>query len=59
MRMNLSLFLSVIDGGEMIRVTNYNNHGTMYEGKKVCCPFFDVDVINVWTNDGKIIIEVA
>lgn len=59
MKMNLSLLLTVIDGGETVRITDYNNHRVMFEGKKVMCPFFDVDVIGVWTNDGKIIIEVA
>ena len=59
MKISLSLFLSVIDGGEVVRITNYNNHSTMFEGKKIMCPFFDVDVIGVWTNNGKIIIEVA
>lgn len=59
MKMSLSMFLSVIDGGEMIRVTNYNNHCTMFEGKKFECPYFDVDVVGVWTTDKKIIIEVA
>jgi len=59
MKINLSMFLSVIDGGEVIRIADYNNHRTMFEGKKVMCPFFDVDVIGVWTNNGKIIIEVA
>ena len=59
MRINLSTFLSVIDGGENIRITNYNNKSAMYEGKKVECPFFDVDVVGVWTIDNKMIIEVA
>ena len=59
MRISLSMFLQVIDGGETIRVTDYNKKMTMYEGKKVDCPFFNVDVIGVWTLDGKMVIEVA
>lgn len=59
MRMNLSIFLSVIDGAEVIRIKDYNNGRTMFEGKKVMCPFFDVNVIGVWTSNGRIIIEVA
>ena len=59
MKMNLSMFLSVIDGGEVVRITNYNSRETMFEGKKDVCPFFDVDVIGVCTSDRKIIIEVA
>ena len=59
MKMTLSMFLSVIDGGEVVRITDYNNHRTMFEGKKVMCPTFDVDVIGVWTNNERIIIEVA
>ena len=53
------MFLSSIDGGEVVRITDYNNRRTMFEGKKAMCPFFNVDVIGVWTNSGKIIIEVA
>ena len=59
MRMNLSTFLSVIDGGEIVRITDCNSKRTKFEGKKVMCPFFDVDVIGVWTSNGRIIIEVA
>lgn len=57
--MSLSMFLSVIDGEEFVRVTDYNNRTTMYDGKKVNCPFFDVDVVGVWTLDRKMIIEVS
>ena len=60
--MNLSAFLSVIDGGEVVRIVNYNSRVILYEGKKVDCPFFDVAVVGVWslwTMGGKIIIEVA
>ena len=57
--MSLSMFLQVIDGGETIRVSNYNKGTTMYEGKKVDCPYFDVDVVSVWTLGGKMVIEVA
>ncbi len=59
MKMSLSMFLQVIDGGETIRVADYNKRMTMYEGKKVDCPFFNVDVISVWVLDGKMVIEVA
>ena len=59
MRISLSMFLSPIDGGEAVRITDYNNKRTLFEGKKVMCPPFDVDVIGVWTNNGRIIIEVA
>lgn len=59
MRISLSMFLSPIDGGEVVRITNYNDKRTLFEGKKVMCPSFDVDVIGVWTNNGRIIIEVA
>ena len=59
MNIHLSKFLSPIDGGEVVRITDYNNRRTLFEGKRVMCPFFDVDVISVWTNNGKIIIEVA
>ena len=59
MRMNLSTFLSPIDGGEIVRITDSNSKRTMFEGKRVMCPFFDVDVIGVWTNNGRIVIEVA
>ena len=59
MQISLSMFLSPIDGGEVVRITDYNNRRTLFEGKKVMCPSFDVDVVSVWTNNGKIIIEVA
>lgn len=59
MIMNLSMFLSVIDGGENIRVTSHNDRHAIYEGKKVDCPFIDAEVIVVWADrGGKIIIEV-
>jgi hypothetical protein len=53
------MFLSPIDGGEIVRITRYNDKRTMFEGKKVMCPFFDVEVVGVWTNNGRIIIEVV
>ena len=59
MKLHLSTFLSPIDGGEIIRIVNYADRRTMYEGKKVDCPYFSYDVMGVWTNDGKIIIEVV
>ena len=59
MKMNLSMFLSPIDSGEIVKITDYNSQRTMFEGKKFMCPFFDVDVIGVWTRNGRIIIEVA
>lgn len=59
MRLSLSMFLLPIDGEEIVRITNHNNKQTMFEGKKVMCPFFDVDVIGVWTNNGRIVIEVV
>lgn len=59
MRIHLSTFLSPIDGGEIVRITDSNSKRTMFEGKKTMCPFFDVDVIGVWTSNGRIIIEVA
>lgn len=59
MRMSLSMFLSPIDGGEIVRIAHSNSKRTMFEGKKFMCPFFDVDVVGVWTNNGKIVIEVA
>lgn len=59
MRMNLSMFLSPIDGGETIRICDRISRRAMFEGKKADCPFFDVDVIGVWTLDGKIVIEVC
>ena len=59
MRVNLAMFLSPIDGGEIVRITRYNDKRTMFEGKKVMCPFFDVEVVGVWTNNGRIIIEVV
>ena len=61
--MNLAQFLEVIDGGEVIRVSDYNDHRALYVGKKVDCPAIDARVISVWTcttsGDAKIIIEVA
>ena len=59
MRVNLSVFLSVIDGGEEIRIWNYNTKTTAYTGKKVDCPHIDADVISVWTMGNKIVIEVV
>lgn len=59
MRMHLSVFLSVIDGGENIRVASYNDHHSLFDGKKVDCPYIDAEVVGVWTAGGKIIIEVG
>ena len=59
MRMSLAMFLSCIDGGETVKIADYNSRRAMFEGKKVMCPFFDVDVVTVWTLDGKIVIEVS
>lgn len=59
MTLSLSAFLSPIDGGELVRIKDHNNQRTLFEGKKVMCPFFDVDVVGVWTNNERIIIEVA
>ncbi|MBR5604278.1 MAG: hypothetical protein IKW51_08765 [Bacteroidales bacterium] len=59
MEINLSTFLFPIDGGEVVRITDHNNRRTLFEGKKVMCPSFDVNVVSVWTNNEKIIIEVA
>lgn len=56
--MNLSTFLFPVDGGEIVRITDHNTKRTMFEGKKVMCPYFDVDVVAVWTNNGRIVIEV-
>ena len=58
MKMNLSMFLSVVDGAENIKIIRHQVH-TLYEGAKVNCPFIDADVVGVWTVGGKIIIEVA
>jgi hypothetical protein len=62
--MNLSMFLTVIDGQETIRIKNYNSGRTEFEGPKFMCPFIDADVIAVYTikegsTAGRIIIEVA
>lgn len=61
--MNLAQFLEVIDGGEVIRVYDYNAHGVLYAGKKVDCPAIDARVINVWTlptsGEARIVIEVV
>lgn len=59
MKVRLSTFLSPIDGGEIVRIADYNNKRTMFEGKKVMCPYFAYDVIAVWTSNGRIVIEVA
>jgi hypothetical protein len=59
MQISLSIFLSPIDGGEVVRITNHNDRRTLFEGKKVMCPSFDVDVVSVWTGNGRIIIEVV
>lgn len=59
MKISLSMFLSPIDGGEVVRITDYNNRRTLFEGKKVMCPSFDVDVVSVWTCNERIIIEVV
>lgn len=59
MNISLNMFLSPIDGGEVVRIKDHNNQRTLFEGKKVMCPFFDVDVVCVWTNNERIIIEVA
>jgi hypothetical protein len=56
--MHLSTFLFLIDGGEIVRITGHNTKRTMFEGIKVMCPYFDVDVVAVWTNNGRIVIEV-
>ena len=58
MRMNLSMFLSVVDGLERIKVRS-GYAGTMFVGQKYNCPFFDVEVVGVWTEDNMIVIEVA
>lgn len=61
--MNLTQFLEVIDGGEVIRVADYNTRAALYAGKKVDCPAIDARVISVWTcttsGEAEIIIEVA
>lgn len=59
MKMHLSTFLSPIDDGEIVRITDHNNKRTMFEGKKAMCPYFAYDVVAVWTSNGRIIIEVA
>lgn len=59
MRMPLALFLDPIDGQETIRIIHYNSKRTMFEGEKFMCPFFDVEVIGVWTESGRLVIGVA
>ena len=56
--MNLSMLLSVVDGVENIHILQNQIH-TLYKGRKVDCPFFDVDVVGVWTVAGQIVIDVA
>lgn len=58
MRVRLSTLLAPIDGGEIVRITDHNTKRTMFEGKKVMCPYFAYDVVAVWTNNGRIVIEV-
>ena len=63
MNMSLSAFLAPIDEGEIIRITDHNSKRTMFEGKKAMYESFNVDfnvdVVTVWTSNGRIIIEVA
>ena len=59
MRLSLSIFLMPIDGGEIVRISDHNNKRTIFEGKKVMCPEIDADVVTVWTNNERIIIEIV
>jgi hypothetical protein len=61
--MRLANFLEVIDGGEVIRVYDYNTHYVLYAGKKADCPAIDARVMGVWTlttsGEARMVIEVV
>lgn len=59
MEINLSLFIYPFDGNEDIKIRHHNSKKTMFEGKKIYCPYFDVIVVGLWTENGKIIIDVV
>lgn len=59
MRISLSMYLSVIDGNEVVRIKDYNHQRTFFEGRKFMCPCIQSDVMAVYTRDGRIVIEVV
>lgn len=59
MKITLAQFLTVIDGSEVIRITDHNSQRTLFEGAKFMCEYFYVYVYGVYTKSGRIVIEVA
>jgi hypothetical protein len=57
--MRLCDYITVIDGSEEIKIKNFGNGKTLYKGEKRYAPAFIAIVIAVYTENGKIIIEIS
>ena len=52
-------YIAVIDGSEEIKIKNYATGKTLYKGEKRNAPVFLAAVLAVYTENGKIIIEIS